>query len=136
MKLEEKAAEGVDGFFDKLSGAMDIVGEKLIDVTPEAAEHLLNLVQFKGIFGISKAGIVLAIVATLATWSWLKLKRYASSGNSTVDEICAWATCNTALTVVSGFVLMIFLDFYNWISAFYPEGAIALKALEAVGINL
>ena len=39
-------------------------------------------------------------------------------------------------TIISIIRLTCILNFYNWVSVFYPEGAIALKALSSVGIDL
>jgi len=135
-EIKEKALEGVDGFFTKLTEAADIVSAKLVDVAPEAAEAVLNLVQFKGVFDIG-------VGAVLALLSFVSVKKLLIPGCQKLieDEYCGiglvMAMFGGAAAFITGlFSLIQLLTFYIWLSAFYPEGAIALKALQAVGVDL
>jgi len=139
QQIEETTLKGLDTFFTKLTEAADVVTQKLIEVTPEAADAILNLVQFKGIFELSTGFLVFIIPLGLVLWSWLKFKKYVSctTGSNFCGEIAVlWLGGNIITTIITIIAFISVLDFYNWLSAFYPEGAIAFKALEAVGINL
>lgn len=141
-ELKDKAYEGVDGFFTKLTEAADIVTEKLIEVAPEAAQAVLNLVQFKGIFSLLAASILLAglTIAVRKMWKWLLVKREDGTNHLLYEMegavVLPWL--GFSLLFFAWFVVFMddFLSFYNWLSAFYPEGAVALKALQAAGIDL
>lgn len=138
--LQIKDSEGLDGFFDKVSRAMEIVGDKLIDVTPEAAEHLSNLVQFKGMFALGVGVMLLMFSAFLATVAIKQIKfltadKYETEIGNTISVVVASVSSVTFIPFFAEGMSRT-INFYNWLSATYPEGAIALKALEAVGINL
>lgn len=146
MNTEEKVHEGVDGFFTKLTEAADVVTEKLIEVTPEAADAILNLVQFKGVFYITVPAIVLALWIGLIV-NGIKFLRNVNPEIWGIAEYDGAAGDITRIFVQGGVCFAMFfpsviwaipsiLSFYNWLSALYPEGAIALKALQAVGIDL
>lgn len=141
MNEEEITTEiltGVDGFFDKLTEATEIISGKLIEVAPDAANALLNLVQFKGIFNL--------IVPSLFFFTFLFLVINGLKWLTEVDDLEDDANCvRLFVQGITCFITGIFsllwavpnmLSFYNWLSALYPEGAIAFKALQAVGIDL
>lgn len=139
-EIKQKALEGIDGFFTKLTEAADVVTAKLIEVTPEAAEAILNLVQFKGAFTLLKLSIPLVFFATFSIWCWRRFYLFIESGggrssnSGDLEAACFfWCAIATVPAIVSA---LAFLNFYHWVAAFYPEGAIALKALQAVGIEL
>lgn len=135
--------DNIDDFLGKLNQAADIVTEKLIDIAPEAAEGLLNLVQAKGIFDIA-VGLLIAI--PLAILCVFCLRMYRDSGR--VIDQNGWdiPEGDVQFTMILMFVVSAgigivtlsirVVNFYNLVAAFYPEGAIALKALEAVGVEL
>lgn len=135
-EITEVATDNIDTFFSKLNEAADVVTEKLVDVAPEATEAILNLIQFKGVFNLVLGGVFfLMLVATICTIFTAK-----------VDDDYDPASFRDGVKIYGGMIVAFplfiatlevgFLSFYNWLSAFYPEGALALKALEAVGITL
>lgn len=142
MSETTELQEGVDGFFDRLNEAIDIVSEKLVEVAPEAAEAVLNLVQAKGIFHLVVAApfVLGALVALFLVWSFtLKYHKQKKEEGEYYDPFIPFfpAGCATAVLLVCFFVAFFKgWTFYNWLSAFYPEGAIAFKALQAAGIDL
>lgn len=136
-QIEETALQGIDGFIERLNQAADVITSKLIEVAPDATEAILNLVQFKGIFeiGVSAVWLVTSLVLLILhfkiIWPWSVKYIDEADGISLV--------ANLALVPIGFFIVdssISFFNFYNWLSAFYPEGALALKALEAVGIDL
>lgn len=135
-KIEETTIEGIDGFFTKLTEAAEIVTQKLIAVAPDVAESLLNLVQAKGIFDLSVGLMSFISLTALSAWSWSKLASFPE-GSPWSDLGIPWLIGNVLVTLVAlGALFGDVLNFYSWVAAFYPEGAIALKALEAAGISL
>lgn len=139
QELEEKALEGVDGFFTKLTEAADIVTAKLIEVTPDAAEAILNLVQFKGIFTIVSSLPFVILIPIVAWHLFFRLHKWIQDEPGYYDRGVAYvpaAFVSIPVGLIWAAFVVDFISFYNWLSALYPEGAIALKALEAVGINL
>ena len=140
-ETNEQITEGVDGFFDRLNDAVDILTEKLIEISPEAADALLNLVWVKGVFGLASAVAALVLFFGILVFFY-RLWRVGFTDQLSVIE------ANTAAFVFGGagalgsglLVIKIFfhdfLNFYTWLSIFYPEGALAYKALQAVGIDL
>ncbi len=134
--MTEEVSKVVDGFFDKLTEATEIISTKLIEITPDAAVVLLHLVQFKGVFAISKIMVMFLVMGTLVLWSWRKFIAHTKKDDFDVEGARVWATANILGSVSVVILFCATANFYNWISAVYPEGAIAFKALEAVGINL
>lgn len=134
-ELEEKALEGVDGFFEKLTEYADVLGGKLTDIAPDAAEALLNLIQLKGGF-ILAIGFVAAAVTIFGLNQLRKVK---------IDKEGNFERLSDFFRLVGGVLFVCFggscavstlFDFYNWLAAFYPEGALAFKVLKAVGIEI
>lgn len=135
QEVAAKTQESMDAFFSKLTEAATVVTEKLVEVAPDAAEAMLNLVQFKGVFGLV-LGLVFAIglFVSIRMLSKVRFDEYndPDSPKSAVNLVGGIA----GSVVSTAGVLINLFPFYNWLAAFYPEGAIALKALEAVGINI
>lgn len=131
-KIEESVTNGLDMFFTKLTDAADIVSTKLVEVAPDAAYALLHLVRFKGIFDLSLGALLLLMGLILCTKALEFMKR--DDEDPTFDILGALLAVVSFVVFLSGMVEI--LSFYNWVAALYPEGAIALKALEAVGITL
>lgn len=136
QEVTKTTTENIDAFFGKLTEAADIVTAKLVAVAPEAAEAILRLVQFKGVFTLA-TDVIVAFALFLVT-------------NKYAPPLLKWAKDDEynplpfAVILIAGIIggiltIAVIIDlatFYNWVSAFYPEGAIALKALEAVGVSL
>lgn len=140
QEVATKTQESMDVFFSKLTEAATVVTEKLIEVAPDAAEALLNLVQFKGFFSLAVGAALL--IGTLVCLNVIRSVKWEETRYSSGSEP---ATATDWLKFIGGITLgisflfgaaILLFSFYNWLSAFYPEGAIALKALEAVGINI
>ena len=139
-KIDEVAAEGIEGFFTKLTEVTDTLTDKLVDIAPEAADALLSLVQFKGVFHIVSPFLILITILAVGVFSVKRLYKWAGKFDmNPADEGLQYVPMCVVggLTIIlSGVHFFKLFNFYNWLSAFYPEGAIALKALEAVGIDL
>ena len=139
--MTEELKEPLMNFADKLAEAGMMVTDKLIEVAPDVAESILKLVQIKGIFEISYDVIVfgtLSIVIALMVKNWKRLDEWSDNIRSD-DGAAVMGVYNfllILLAVVTFFNFLSIFDFYNWVAAFYPEGAIAIRALEAVGITL
>lgn len=145
---EEKVAEiipteTVDVFLGKLIQAADVVTAKLIEVAPDAANAILTLVQAKGVFSLSKSGLLMITGISLLVawrkyvWPWISIKEQELSPYDKGMYKALYGYIPSAvfiLIILFGFFSL--LSFYKWVSVFYPEGAIALKALEAAGIEL
>lgn len=131
-------SEGFSAFMDKLSEAATTITGKLVETAPVALDALLGLIRFKGIFEVTMDLVFLVIpVAVLLAfggkvWRWMK---------DTWDE-CDDCVVLTGifffgpLIAISLIMLHNLFNFTNWLSALYPEGILAIKALEAVGIKL
>lgn len=137
--IEEKTLEGVDGFFTKLTEAADIVTQKLIEVAPDAAEALLKLVQVKGGFNLVSEFLWVTVYFLITRWLYNTGKKFYNGGGYSDTDIPIFV-CSFFAAVVPGILTLVmladFLKFYDWLSVFYPEGAVALMALEAAGIKL
>ena len=131
-------SEGFSAFMDKLSEAATAITGKLVETAPVALDALLGLIRFKGIFEVTMDLVFLAIpIIILFTfgkkvWAWTV---------KNIDE-CTECVCTICmlffgpLLVWAFFSLHNLFNFTNWLSALYPEGILAIKALEAVGIKL
>lgn len=133
--------EKLDTFLGKVIDAAETVSAKLIDVAPEVADSLLMLVQAKGIYEIGTS--FLFTIISLSVFVWLiKSRTKVLEYNDTLERyeqgmpVIFWVI-SSAITL---FILICFFsslfNFYDWVSAFYPEGAVAIKALKAAGIEL
>lgn len=133
--MDNNVTENIDEFFGKISEAADIVTEKLVEVTPEAADALLSLVQAKGIFDLATATpVILCLIWASIILMKKSIKFYQADENPMFVPAGASA-------LMLGFVAFAvscetILNFYIWASVFYPEGAVAMRALEAAGITL
>ena len=136
--IEEEIAVGVDGFFDKLTEVTGTLSNKLIDVAPAVADALLNLVQFKGVFEIATSLIVIITMVTVVKINNARLFEYGQkySRHSDGFSYVPWVGMIFISSFVSVLMFFNLVDVYNWLSAIYPEGALALKALEAANIKL
>lgn len=139
--IENEIIETVGSFSEKLIEASEVVTTKLIEVAPDVADAMLMLIQAKGIWEITTDFLI--TVPFL-----LPLFFYKTIFNKTKEweeDLCSYdkgfyhASAFT-LIALSSFISFIcvcdIFNFYNWVAAFYPEGAVALKALEAAGISL
>lgn len=137
------SSDGFNNFFDLLTDAATVVTLKLVEVAPDVAQGLLNLIQIKGIFSIGRSVLLLLGILGLFTLMYKKVVPWVAQKEEKVNYDYSGLPTLFFLFVpyaIMGFIfisqLVSFLSFYHWIAAFYPEGAIALKALEAAGINL
>lgn len=134
---QEVVVDGMDRFFDNLTQAATTVSEKLIEVTPAVAEALLSLVQYKGMFTLTTAFILLIIAGLIIRLSLLRIYRAIVK---TDEDPFLYVMLFILLCCFTIMLLMVSVasigSFYNWVAVFYPEGAIALKALEAAGIDI
>lgn len=136
--------KGLEGFFTKLTEVTDELTTKLFDVAPEAAEALLSLVQFKGFFYLISSSLTM-VICYLSIRYLLTKKTEINIASNSYDIFATWGDCfkfwTLAIPVGVLFIISLcsvgnLLSFYNWLSAFHPEGAIAIQALQAVGIDL
>lgn len=138
-ELEQKTLEGIDGFFTKLTEATDIVSAKLVEVAPDAAEAILGLVQIKGIFSLVNEFAWFAVFFLLTRWLYGVSRKRFNEGEYEHYDVPIFIFAGAGAGVAGVFSLCMlgkFLRFYDWLAAIYPEGAVALTALNAVGINL
>tara|TARA_R110000764_G_scaffold14143_3_gene40581 strand:- start:5552 stop:5983 length:432 start_codon:yes stop_codon:yes gene_type:complete len=140
-ELEKTVIETVSTFSEKLIEAAGVVSTKLIEVAPDVADAMLSLVQIKGLWEVTTGLVYLMIFLTPLFFSkriWSKVCAYESNqdcyrtGGAYVFFVLGFG----ALSILSFIRLTVLLDFYNWISIFFPEGAIALRALSSVGVEL
>lgn len=137
-ETQEAFQEGLDGFLDRLNNAIDVTTEKLLEVAPEAAELILTLVQLKGGFTLITSFLSIAIAVilckkyTATLWNWGQEHGDNSEGFSLIP--CVFLVIACLVAFIAGLCNLLY--FYNWLSLILPEGAIALKALEAAGIDL
>lgn len=141
-KIEETTLEGVDLFFTKITEAGEVIADKLIEVSPDVAEGLLTLVQYKGGFDLLIATLYLIVftIATKKIWTWGMKKPdpqcYYRNFKNLEEGIVPLSVVWSFFFVLGVAALYDLFHFYNWVALFYPEGAVAIKALEAVGITL
>lgn len=137
--MEEQTKETLMTFVDKLAEAGTIVTDKLIEVAPDVAQSLLMLIQFKGIFDIILNIIAFLVFSTITAIVFnFRKKVYELTEDSYEKEaprFFYWLVF-FILPTISIILFFNIFNFYNWVAAFYPEGAVAIKALEAVGITL
>jgi hypothetical protein len=130
--------DNIDVFFGKINEAADIVSAKLVAVAPEAAEALLNLVQFKGVFDLASGVALGCLCCVLIKFGVNRMglaaeitkehgDRYSNNEEMTWQAVGAVSFVVAAFTGVGSLISV--LSFYPWLAAFYPEGAIAMKAL-------
>ena len=142
MTTEILEVSELDTFFEKINAAVDIVSTKLVEVAPEAVDALLTLVWAKGFHGLVEGFFYLLIVLGLVKLLTVLVTRFKAELEK--DDCEATLFFLGLASVVTGFTTVIFTvgtlcritDFYNWLSVLYPEGAVAMKALEAAGIVL
>lgn len=132
---------GSSAFFDKLTEATTIISTKLIEAAPEAADALLSIVQLEGLFVLSSTTFILAVIlatglkVAFSTLAWAK--KYSEENRNADGAEFFIPALSFLLTALIAFCFAVPLFvFYNWLSVFYPEGAIALRALEAAGIPI
>lgn len=132
--------DGLAVFVDKLNTAADIITSKLIEQAPEALESILNIIQYKGIFDLATAFVLVCVFAPLSVF-FAKVARdglldkYDTPLDSEFAGIVFGILFSLAIAGAIIFSGRIF-DFNLWLASFYPEGALALKALNSVGIEL
>lgn len=141
-EVVEAAETGVDAFFTKLTEVTTQLTDKLISVAPDIADALLNLVQAHSVFNLIVGFLMLTIPACIvflkwhSLWAWVEKKE----DDAGIDASGMYGLLGLFCVVVMGGTslmgLLKLLSFTNWIGAFYPEGALALKALEAAGLSL
>lgn len=132
--MTDVQTDNVDAFFEKLNQAADVVTQKLVAVAPEAAEAMLSLVQAKGIFDLVISALFILAACMLAKITIKTCKKVFETDSEHLIPAFVVTGVFSAISFITGGIG--FLNFYNWVAAFYPEGAIAMKALEAVGIEL
>jgi hypothetical protein len=127
----------MDVVFDKLLTATDTITQKLIEVAPEAANAILNLVQFKGAFLLISCVVGISGIFCTVRYCLKKVHKHFETSRHKQDIILGVCMiCGILFGTTFIYCVSELLSFYNWLSAFFPEGAIAFKALEAAGIDL
>lgn len=137
--MTDVKTDNVDAFFEKLNQAADVVTQKLVAVAPEAAEAMLSLVQAKGIFDLTVSVVILGFSLVMATISASSFKKaFVEDSDCFANEVYVAISAISAAFCLVSFIVggARITNFYYWVAAFYPEGAIAMKALQAVGISL
>lgn len=125
----------LDDFMTRMGDAIQYVTTKIVDVGVQAADLVLNLVQMKSIFTlvISVVVIVVTLLVRSKGVQWVVSNdETMSSEDKFFTNIVSWLPA----TAIMVYPISQLLSFYNWAGAIYPAAAIAMKALEAAGINL
>ncbi len=142
MEETKAVTESMDVFFDKLGTYADKLADSMVEKAPEAYNALLTLIQFKSGFDllVNLLFIVLFVGASFV-WFWgvLPKSRVAANESAWWSGEIIFFTGYLPIIIFSicAFVnLCLFLNFKAFLGLFYPEGYLALKALEAVGIYL
>lgn len=143
-EVVESATPNIDAFVGKVNSALDVITTQIIDVAPKAADLLLRTIQFKGIFEVVVGFVFLLVTVTLG---WLvrnairKLiaQEADKSANNEASEVAnMFVACAGSVAAVGfGIATISYLcSFEAWVAAVFPEAALAMKALAAVGVNL
>lgn len=125
----------MDKFFDKLTEVTSTLAEQLYKVAPEVLELTLKLIQFNSIFCLVASGLGMIF----AVYSLKKIRQIKIHSNGDVDSVF-----DVVKIVFGGFIIcggtIAFIknwfSFNTWLGLFYPEGVLALRALEAADIHL
>lgn len=127
----------VDAFVGKLNHAMDIISAQVITHGPEAAQLMLNLIRFRGIFDLL-VGFVISIITIIAAINFPKFMKKAAEADYNDEGPYVFMVIACCFTVIVGTLMggHLLLDFDNWCSAFFPAGELALKALHSVDIQI
>lgn len=140
--MSEEVTDQLDVFMSKVNTAVDLISEKLVDVAPDALDAILTLVWSKGIYGIVSGLIILALSYVCGSIG-LKLYKRADELNKTPEYKYATPIeyIHAFFFWFVSFVLLVvsfakLIGYTTWLSVFYPEGVLALKALSAAGIYL
>lgn len=139
--MKEEVKDTFIAFTDKLAEAGTLVTQKLIDVAPDVADSILNLVRAKGIFDISFDVILFLMslsITIILINKWGKVKSFDDEYHSVLygPEIKIYSLFCVASVAVSVVSFLSIFNFYNFVAAIMPEGAIAMKALSSVGLEL
>lgn len=125
-------------FWDTLMKYSEEITKTVIEKTPEAYQALLQLIQFKFGFEVIVSGII-TICIWLLIYKSIKLgiKYRASLDSEAMFPVVVF----TFMVIVALFMVSLdyftdLLQFTNWLGFLFPEGYLAMKALEAVGLNL
>lgn len=134
--IPEETLASLDTFMAKVVEASTIVTQKLIEVSPEVADALLNIVQFKGIFELV-IGFVITLVPLFLTL--FLIRKISDSNNEDIEDKPFLLT----LTGIAGGLITTFslfstgiLTFELWLQAIFPEGYIGLRALAELGLKI
>lgn len=137
-------SEAFGEILNKLTNVAEYLTGKLVDVAPEALDAILNLIRFKGAFEIGMA------LMLLFAWLWTLCNYYgffktldkafwdSSTGEEShkVFRLFAQGFLLFLLSVITVFNVWGAFAFDNWLALLFPEGTLALRALEAAGLQL
>ena len=137
-QLAEKALDqSLSGFVDNLNEAMTVISQKLVTAAPEAAQLMLKALQLQAagdlITSVLGAGFAFYLLTKVSPVQ-LKKAMDARDGEDLLPGIAAILSGVTGVLLVFGACLSI-LSTKTWIALFSPEAAIALKALDAIGVK-
>jgi len=126
---------GLDDFMARMGEAIQYVSTKIVDVGVQAAELVLNLVQMKSIFilVVSLLTVVATLIVRSKAYTWLVAQDQTTTPQ---DKVFIGVMSWVPTVAIVAYPMTQLLSFYNWAGAIYPAAAIAMKALEAAGINL
>jgi hypothetical protein len=140
-QIEQTYPQSAELFFDKLGGYADKLEEVIMDKAPEAYGALLDLIQFKAAYEIGSGLLFTGIAASLSLF-WIKKMlpkaREADEGGYS-DGVVTFFGGYVPSIILSVITLVTFaqtISFLNVLGLFYPEGYLALRALQAVNITL
>lgn len=138
----EESIISIVSFTNKLLSYGEEIGRVMVAKAPEAYEALLDLIRFKSAFILAENFLLFIVVLAFTISMWVYGIPYARR----VDKDCRTEGFTTfligflptiILTVMCVEVFFInVLDFQTILGVFYPEGYLALKALNTVGVDI
>ena len=138
---EETLLPNLDAFIGKLNAATDVITSQVVSKAPEVLDGVLHLIQARAAFDLTLSIGVIVTCSYVSVKLYRWLNSWAKEATGDPDDIAAMlAVCSFFAVVIQAFPVIFAIctltKFYNWVALFYPEGALALRALEAAGITM
>lgn len=138
----EESITSIVAFTNKLLSYGEELGKVMLDKAPEAYEALLDLIRFKSAFVLAENLILFLVVLGFTLFMWTTGIPFAKKVDNDKEDDGFYTVLMGYLPAIllTGLCTIIFfsgvLDFQTIIGIVYPEGYLALKAINSVGITI
>lgn len=136
-EVKQQTTETALSLMNKLENTANSIVDKLIEISPQALDTILNIRRLEGLSELIPSLIYLSFFITLLVYIYKKVPEWNRKADWVNENKEAFLVIGSAaLSGVSSVLLLVnfisLVNFWNWVAVFAPELSIAKDIMDGV----